>query len=137
MGEEFMLEDIHLFTGKRRREMVRPRASCRFQLSALWPESDQRTVRRVVSRHNGHGPSGQKCEQGDVMKTNGFRLNYLGPGNSYEKLVKVYGCFVQKSSLPYDWFDRPEKLNYLGLPDYLPWYSRLTGQLVLSLSDFQ
>jgi len=75
------------------------------------------------------------------MKTNGFRflriINYLCPGTSYEKWVKAYCCSVQKSWLPYEWLDCPEKLNYPGLPDYPAWYSRLKGAYVLSLSEYQ
>ena len=56
------------------------------------------------------------------MKTNGFRfveiINYVGPGAIYKKWVKAYDCSVQKSWLPYEWFNSPEKLNYPGLPDY-------------------
>ena len=56
------------------------------------------------------------------MKTDAFFfldiINYLGPGTSYEAWVKAYGCSGQKSWLPYDGLDTPEKLNYPGLPDY-------------------
>jgi len=75
------------------------------------------------------------------IKTNGFRfvdiINYLGQGTSYKMWVKAYGNFVQKSWLPYEWFDTVEKLNYPGLPDYPAWYSRSKGEYVLSLSEFQ
>lgn len=67
------------------------------------------------------------------MKTNGFRfadiVNYLWPGTSYEKWVKVYGCSVHKSWLPYEWPDSPEKLNYPRQPDCPAWYSRLKGAM--------
>ena len=57
------------------------------------------------------------------LLTSGFRfldiINYLGPGTSYEKWVKAYDCKTTKSWFPYEWFDRPEKLDYPGLPDYL------------------
>lgn len=59
---------------------------------------------------------GKKANMTMFMKTNGFRfidiINYLGRGTSYEKWVKAYGCSVQKSWLPYEWFDIAEKLNY-------------------------
>ena len=45
-------------------------------------------------------------------------MNYLGPGTSYDKWVKAYGCTLIKSFLPYEWFDSSEKLKYPGLPDY-------------------
>ena len=75
------------------------------------------------------------------MKTDHFLfldiINYLGPGTSYEAWVKAYGCSTQKSWLPYEWFDTPEKLNYPGLPDYPEWHSKLKGGLVLNLSQFE
>ena len=41
--------------------------------------------------------------------TDGFRfpdiMNYLGPGTSYDKWIKAYGCKAQKSWFPYEWFD--------------------------------
>ena len=57
--------------------------------------------------------------------TNSFRfldiMNYLGPGISYEKLVKAYECENVKSWLPYDWFDTPEKIDFRGIPKYEDW----------------
>ena len=64
-------------------------------------------------------------------------INYLGPGTSYEKWVKAYECKTVKSWFPYEWFDRPEKLDYPGLPDYLTWYSKLKGEFVLKLSEWK
>ena len=73
------------------------------------------------------------------LLTSGFRfldiINYLGPGTSYEKWVKAYDCKKTKSWFPYEWFDRPEKLDYPGLPDYPDWYSKLKGDFVLKLSE--
>ena len=75
------------------------------------------------------------------LLTSGFRfldiINYLGPGTSYEKWVKAYECKTVKSWFPYEWFDRPEKLDYPGLPDYLEWYSKLKGEFVLKLSEWK
>ena len=75
------------------------------------------------------------------LLTSGFRfldiINYLGPGTSYEKWVKAYECKAEKSWFPYEWFDRPEKLDYPGLPDYLDWYSKLKGDFVLKLSEWK
>ena len=51
--------------------------------------------------------------------------------------MKAYGCSGQKSWLPYEWLDTPEKLNYPGLPDYPVWYSKLKGCFVLKLSEFK
>lgn len=39
--------------------------------------------------------------------------------------------------MPYEWFDNPDKLDYLGLPDYPAWYSRLKGEFVLKLSEWR
>ena len=50
---------------------------------------------------------------------------------------QAYGCELEKSWLPCEWFDSPEKLNYPGLPDYPAWYSRLKSGLVLKLSDWK
>ena len=45
------------------------------------------------------------------LLTPGFRFldiqNYLGPGTSYVKWVKAYGCTTEKSWFPYEWFDSP------------------------------
>ena len=75
------------------------------------------------------------------MKTDHFLfldiINYLGPGTSYDAWVKAYGCSVQKSWLPYEWFDTPAKLHYPGLPDYPAWYSKLKDSFVLKLSEFR
>ena len=75
------------------------------------------------------------------LLTSGFRfldiINYLGPGTSYEKWVKAYECKTVKSWFPYEWFDRPEKLDYPGLPDYPDWYSKLKGEFVLKLSEWK
>ena len=75
------------------------------------------------------------------LLTCGFRfldiISYLGPGTSYEKWVKAYECKTVKSWFPYEWFDRPEKLDYPGLPDYVDWYSKLKGDFVLKLSEWK
>ena len=75
------------------------------------------------------------------LLTSGFRfldiINYLGPGTSYEKWVKAYECKTVKSWFPYEWFDRPEKLDYPGLSDYMDWYSKLKGDFVLKLSEWK
>ena len=73
--------------------------------------------------------------------TCGFRfldiINYLGPGTSYEKWVKAYECKTVKSWFPYEWFDKPEKLDYPGLPDYPHWYSKLKDEFTLKLSEWK
>ena len=70
----------------------------------------------------------------------GFRfldiINYLGPGTSYDKWVKAYGCKTVKSWFPYEWFDTPEKLDYPGLPKY-KWYSKLKGEYVLTRDEWE
>ena len=75
------------------------------------------------------------------LLTSDFRfldiINYLGPGTSYEKWVKAYECESVKSWFPYEWFDRPEKLDYPGLPDYLHWYSKLKDEFTLQLSEWK
>ena len=64
-------------------------------------------------------------------------INYLGPGTSYDKWVKAYGCEAAKSWLPYEWFDAPEKLDYPGLPEYEAWYSKLKGGYVLTREEWE
>ena len=75
------------------------------------------------------------------LLTCGFRfldiINYLGPGTSYEKWVKAYECKTVKSWFPYEWFERPEKLDYPGLTDYLDSNSKLKGDFVLKLSEWK
>jgi hypothetical protein len=64
-----------------------------------------------------------------ILLTAGARfldiINYLGPGTSYDRWVKEYGSKSVKSWLPYEWFDKPEKLDYPELPEYEAWYSKL------------
>ena len=63
-------------------------------------------------------------------------LNYLGPGITYEKWVKTYGATLSKSWLPYEWFDSPANLDFPGLPPYMAWYSKLKGEYVLTLKEY-
>ena len=63
-------------------------------------------------------------------------LNYLAPGITYDKWVKTYGATLTKSWLPYEWFDSPDKLDFPGLPPYLAWYSKLKGEYVLTLKEY-
>ena len=63
-------------------------------------------------------------------------LNYLGPGITYDKWVKTYGATLAKSWLPYEWFDSPDKLDFPGLPPYMAWYSKLKGEYVLTLKEY-
>ena len=68
----------------------------------------------------------KKANQTMFLLTPHFRfldvMNYLGPGTSYNKWVKAYGCKLQKSWFPYEWFNNPDKLQHPGLPDYPAWY---------------
>ena len=84
---------------------------------------------------------GKKAHQTMFLITTKLRfldvINYLGPGTSYDKWVKAYGCKHTKSWFPYEWFDSPEKLAYKGLPDYLDWYSKLKNKYLLKLSDWK
>ena len=63
-------------------------------------------------------------------------LNYLAPGITYDKWVKTYGAKHNKYWLPYEWFDTPDKLAFPGLPPYLAWYSKLKGEYVLTLKEY-
>jgi len=64
-------------------------------------------------------------------------INYLGPGTSYDKWVKAYGCKLVKSWFPFEWFDSPEKLDFPGLPEYEAWYSKLRGGYVLTRDEWE
>ena len=63
-------------------------------------------------------------------------VNYLAPGITYDKWVKTYGATLTKSWLPYEWFDSPAKLDFPGLPPYTAWYSKLKGEYVLTLKEY-
>ena len=63
-------------------------------------------------------------------------LNYLAPGITYDKWVKTYGATLTKSWLPYEWLDSPDKLDFPGLPPYIAWYSKLKGEYVLALKEY-
>ena len=63
-------------------------------------------------------------------------LNYLAPGITYDKWVKTYGATLTKSWLPYEWLDSPDKLDFPGLPPYMAWYSKLKGEYVLTLKEY-
>ena len=63
-------------------------------------------------------------------------LNYLALGITYDKWVKTYGATLTKSWLPYEWFDSPDKLDFPGLPPYMAWYSRLKGEYILTLKEY-
>ena len=43
-------------------------------------------------------------------------INYLAPGFSYDKYLKVYGCTVQKGHFPYEYIDDLRKLEERSLP---------------------
>ena len=68
----------------------------------------------------------------DVMN-----YRYLGPGTSYDKWIKAYGCKQTKSWFPYEWFDSSDKLDYPGLPDYTAWYSKQKAGYLLTLQEWQ
>ena len=47
-----------------------------------------------------------------------------------------YECKSEKSWLPHEWFDTPEKLDFPGLPDYPEWYSKQKGGYLLTLDEY-
>ena len=63
-------------------------------------------------------------------------MNSLAPGITYDKCDKTYGATLSKSWLPYEWFDSPDKLDYLRRPPYFAWYSQLKGSYVLSPKEY-
>ena len=120
--------------------MVQPGAGVGLQLRSLRPQAHPPVL------HPAHVP-GQGCLRGGeershhVHKHPRFKfldvLNYLAPGITYDKWVKTYGATLTKSWLPYEWFDSPDKLDFPGLPPYLAWYSRLKGEYVLTLKEYE
>ena len=54
--------------------------------------------------------------------------NYLAPGFSYDKYLKVYGCELQKGHFPYEYMDGIGKLEDIALPPQEAFYSRLKNE---------
>ena len=98
---------------------------------------------KILSSHLGQDKvnSGEKQGQIMYMKTPQFVFldvtNYLSPGISYDKWVKMYGMKQTKSWLPYEWFDSTEKLDYKGLPPYRCWYSQFKNSFVLTPTEYE
>ena len=142
--QEFMPTDAHLFTRRHRNELMEwcdqvpvLGFNCgRYDLNLI-----KEHFAELLADITNKVQVAKKANTTMFMKTAHFRfldiINYLGPGTGYEAWVKAYGCSAQKSWLPYEWLDTPEKLNYPGLPDYPAWYSKLKGGFVLKLSEFK
>ena len=66
------------------------------------------------------------------FSTNKHRLldvqNYLAPGVSYDKYLKVYGCSVQKGHFQYEYIDDLQKLEEHSLPPQAAFFSRLKNE---------
>ena len=54
--------------------------------------------------------------------------NYLAPGFSYDKYLKVYGCAQQKGHFPYEYMNDLCKLEDRALPPQSAFFSRLTSE---------
>ena len=54
--------------------------------------------------------------------------NYIAPGFSYEKYLKVYGCEVTKGHFPYEYMDCLERLDYTTVPPKEALFSRLKNE---------
>ena len=52
-------------------------------------------------------------------------MEFLGGATSLDSFLKAYKTNDTKGFFPYDWFDRPEKLTCLALPQYNEFFSRL------------
>ena len=61
--------------------------------------------------------------------------NYIAPGFSYEKFIKVCDVNQTKFFFPYEYVDSLEKLNH-PLPNYEAFYSNLK-QNNIALEDYQ
>ena len=139
-----MPEDFHVLTGRQRREIsewcdqvpVQGFNCGRYDLNLI-----KEHFAELLADTTGKVHVAKNANTTMFMKTNGFIfldiINYVGPGTSYDAWTKAYGCSAQKSWLPYEWFDSPEKLNYPGLPDYPAWYSKLKECFVLKLSELK
>ena len=141
---EFAPEDLVLWQGKQRRKLE---GWCD-EVSVLGfncGRSDLNVIKEhfaeLLADTTAKVKVGKKANKTMFTKTAGFQfldiINYLAPATSYDKWVKAYGCELEKSWLPYEWFDSPEKLNYPGVPDHPAWYSRLKGEFVLKLSEWK
>ena len=117
--QEFMPEDTHLFTRKQRRAVAEwchqvpvLGFNCgRYDLNLI-----KEHFAELLADTTSKVQVAKKANTTMFMKTDGFlfldMINHLGPGTSYEAWVKAYWCSGQKSWLPYEWLDSPEKLNY-------------------------
>ena len=141
----FMPKDIHLFTRTRLRAMIEwcdqvlvLGFNCGGYDLNLITEHFAELLADTTSKVQ---VAKKKANTTMFKKTDHFLflviINYLRPGTSYEAWVKAYGCSAQKSWLPYEWLDTPEKLNYFWLRDYPAWYSKLKSCFVLKLSEFK
>ena len=142
--EEFMPADVDLLQKDQRKkieEWCDQVPTLGFQLGQLRPQPDKEALRgkaRGTTNKVRVAKNGNKIM---FLLTSGFRfldiINYLGPGTSYAKWVEAYDCKATKSWLPYEWFDRAEKLDYPGLPEYEAWYSKLKGEYVLTREEWE
>ena len=141
---EFMPEDLHLFTRKQRRAVIEwcdQVPVLGFNCGGYDLNLIKEHFAELLVDSTSKVQVAKKAKTKMFMKTDHYLfldiINYLGPGTIYEAWVKAYGCSAQKSWLPYEWLDTPEKLNYPGLLDYPAWYSKLKGCFVLKLSEFK
>ena len=52
-------------------------------------------------------------------------MNFLGGATSLDSILKAYKTEETKGFFPYEWFDKPEKLNNQELPPYNSFFSKL------------
>ena len=55
-------------------------------------------------------------------------INFLAPGDSYDKYLNAYGCELQKGHFPYEYMDGIGKLEDCALPPQEAFYSRLKNE---------
>ena len=118
---EFMPEDSHLLTGKGRRviaEWCDQVPVVGFNSGHCDMNQLKESFVELVADTTAKVQVGKKAHTTMFMKTSGFRfvdlINYLGPGTSYEKWFKAYCGADLKSHMPYELFDTPGKLDFLG-----------------------
>ena len=55
-------------------------------------------------------------------------INYVAPGFSYDKYLKVYGCKITKGFFLYEYMDSLERLDDTALPAKEPFFSQLKNK---------
>ena len=52
-------------------------------------------------------------------------MNFLGEATSFDSILKAYKTSETKGFFPYEWFDRPDKMQNTALPPHDAFYKKL------------